>query len=94
MTLSRSIKTQKVSWPISSRLGRTSVVKKGFIIWSKRDFLACLTYVGTPKWVRWAHLAHSESRIHFIFQPYTVINNGYLHVYSVGILCDRTKCRI
>ena len=23
-----------------------------------------------------------------------IINNGYLHVYSVGILCDRTKCRI
>ena len=34
-TSSRSIKTQKRTWPISSHLDRTSLVNKGFIKWPK-----------------------------------------------------------
>ena len=53
-TKSRSIKTQKRTWPISSHLDRTSLVNKGFIIWPKdyanRNFALVGPTRAIPSW--------------------------------------------
>jgi len=69
-TESRSIITQKKrTRPISSRLDRTSLVSKGFIMWLSRKFFLRDT-AGSPERTRWLHLAHlgsqSQRRIWFI----------------------------
>ena len=60
-TKSRSINTQKRTWPISSHLDRTNLVNKGFIIWLLEKFCSRDT-AGSPERARWLHLARSGSQ--------------------------------
>ena len=61
-TKSRSIKTQSMTRLIFSHFDRTSLVKKGFIIWPKKKTFTFGTSAGNPERARWAVLTHSCSQ--------------------------------
>ena len=48
--------------PIYSHLDRTTLVKKGSIIWLKSELFPCGTNAGNPELARWSHLACSGSQ--------------------------------
>ena len=56
------MKTQKGMRPIYSPLDRTSLVKKGSIVWPKSELFPCGTNAGNTELARWSHLARSGSK--------------------------------
>ena len=56
------INTQKGMRPIYSHLDRTTLVKKGSIIWLKSELFPCGTNAGNPELARWSHLTCSGSQ--------------------------------
>ena len=54
--------SKKRTRPISSHLGRTSLVNKGFIIWLLGKFFLRDKAGWLPERARWSHLARSGSQ--------------------------------